>query len=269
MTRKMRRSRKATLLMPGGRARAVTVRMNPRRRRRSRRRGRRRSRRVHRRYGRRRHYRSNPGGMLIDLAKRAAPVLIGLYGARLLVTKIGPRIPLVSRLGTFQGPALAIGAVLFTNFVTKKVGKLAKYRSELLLGTGLAALDSLISTFAPASVKAMIGVGDVYDRALLGEYVQMPMGEYIHADGMGEYVAVGDVEEELGAVEEELGMVEEELGGEGSFGQGVSHAALLAPVPAQAYVTPVPNRSYLAPVPSATANFDEARGLYRGIFAGG
>jgi len=247
--------------------RSVTVRMNPRRRRRSRRRGRRRSRRVHRRYGRK-HYRRNPGGMLIDLAKRAAPVLIGLYGARLLVTKVGPRIPLVSRLGTFQGPALAIGAVLFTNFITKKVGKLAKYRSELLLGTGLAALDSLISTFAPASIKSMIGVGDVYDRALLGEYVQMPVGEYIQAE-MGEYVAVGGVEEELGTVEEELGMVEEELGGEGSFGQGVSHAALLAPVPAQAYVTPVPTRSYVSPVPAATSAFDEARGLYRGIFAGG
>ena len=260
------------LPMGGTRRYRRTLKGNPRRRRR---RSRRRSRRVHRRYGRKARYRKNPGGMLIDLAKRAAPVLVGLYAARLLISKLGPRIPGVSRLGMFQSPALAIGAVLAVNFITKKVGRLAKYRNELLLGTGLNALDTLISAFAPASVKAMIGVGDVYDRAL-GEYVQM--GEYIHAGqgapvdddlSMGDYVAVGDVQEELGAVEEELGMVEEELGDEGSFGEGVSRSAMLKTVPSQAYLAPVPTRSYLQPVPLATSAYDNPRSLYRGIFAGG
>lgn len=215
--------------------------------------------------------------MLIDLAKRAAPVLIGLYGARLIVGKLGPRVPGVSRLGTFQAPALAIGAVLLVNFVTKKVGRLAKYRSELLLGTGLNALDTLINTFAPASVKGLIGAGDVYDRAL-GEYISMPgigggMGEYLHDGGgipiddsaMGEYVAVGDVEEELGMVEEELGMmgVEEELGDIG----GVSRGALVRAVPSQSFLAPVPDRSFVRPVLPATAAFDNPRSLMRGIFA--
>lgn len=257
--------------MYGGRAgMPATVRMNPRRRRRRKNPGR--SRRVHRRYGRR-GYRKNPGGMLIDLAKRAAPVLIGLYGARMIVSKLGPKIPGVSRLGSFQSPALAIGAVLLTNFVTKKVGRLAKYRTELMLGTGLNALDTLINAFAPASVKAMIGVGDVYDA--VGDYVAM--SDYIHAgngqpvddSSMGEYVAIGDVEEELGLVEEELGVVEEELGDQGSFGEGVSSSAMLKVVPTQAYLAPVPTRSYLQPVPAATAAYDNPKSLYRGIFAGG
>jgi hypothetical protein len=224
---------------------------------------------VQKRYGRR--YRRNPGGMLIDLAKRAAPVLVGLYGARLIVSKIGPKVPGVSRLGTFQGPALAIGAVLLVNFVTKKVGKLAKYRSELLLGTGLNALDSLITTFAPASVKGMIGAGDVYQA--LGDYVALPganspgMGDYLYAGGggppinddlaMGEYVAMGDVEQELGMVEQDLGMmgVDEDLGG------------LVAPVPTIQTLAPVPDRSFVRPVLPAGDNYDNPATLYRGIFA--
>ncbi len=254
-----------------------TLIMNPtrRRRRKSRRRGRRRARRAARRYGKR-HYRKNPGGMLIDLAKRAAPVLIGLYGARLLVTRVGPKIPGVSKLGSLQSPLLAVGAILAVNFATKKIGKLAKYRTELLLGTGLNALDALISAFAPASVKAMIGVGDVYDRALgeylhagAGPYAEDPsraMGEYVQ---MGEYVSMGAVDEELGAVDEELGAVDEELGDEGSYGEGVSQSAMLKPVPRVQMLEPVPTRSYLMPIPPATQAYDNPKSLYQGIFAGG
>lgn len=212
--------------------------------------------------------------MLIDLAKRAAPVLIGLYGARLLVSKLGPKIPGVSALGTFQGPALAIGTVLLTSYATKKVGALAKYRSEILLGTGLAALDALISAFAPASVKSMIGVGDVYDRAL-GEYVQM--GEYIENvagarpvnDGMGEYVQLTGAEEELG-LDEELGLEEElGLGDQGSYGEGVTHQDNLHAIPSQPYLTPVPQRSYVKPIGPASTMQDNPRSYYTGIFAGG
>lgn len=227
---------------------------------------------MHRRYGRR-HYRKNPGGMLIDLAKRAAPVLLGLYGARLLVSKLGPRIPGVSRLGALQSPLLAVGAVLAINFVTKKVGRLAKYRSELLLGTGLNMVDTLIRAFAPDSVKAAIGVGDGLGDYMyapgMGAYAEDPsraMGDYVQ---MGEYVAIGDVEEELGTVDEELGAVEEELGDQGSWGEGVSQSAMLKPVPRAAYLEPVPTRSYLMPVPPATQAYDNPAGLYQGIFSGG
>jgi hypothetical protein len=213
--------------------------------------------------------------MLIDLAKRAAPVLLGFYGARILVKQVTQRVAATSKLGSLQGPVLSIAAVFAVHFLTKKVARLAKYRSELLLGTGLHMVDAVIGAFAPASVKAAIGVGDVYDRAL-GEYLYAgaggqpaedpAMGEYVQ---MGEYVAVGDVEEELGAVEEELGAVEEELGGEGSFGQGVEHNAMLRPVQRQAMLTPVPTRSYTRAVPSATEAYEDMRGFYQGIFAGG
>ena len=93
---------------------------------------------MHRRYRVRANYRRNPGGMLIDLAKQAVPVLIGLYGTRFLVSQIGPMLPLTS-LGTFASPALAVGSVLLMNIATKKVGALAKHRDALMLGAGLAA----------------------------------------------------------------------------------------------------------------------------------
>lgn len=210
--------------------------------------------------------------MLIDLAKRAAPVLVGLYGARLIVSKIGPMIPGVSSLGVMSAPALAVGAVLLTNFATKKVGALAKYRNELLLGTALAALDSIISAFAPASVKAMIGVGDIYDQAM-GEYVSV--GEYVAVGAdpldddiaMSDYIQVGGmgVEEELG-IEEELG-VEEELGND-MLG-GVSQGSLMKTVPTRGFLAPVPARSFTKPVRSAGPGYDNSGHLYQGIFRGG
>ena len=150
---------------PGG-----TLKYNPsrrRKRRKSRKSHRRGRRKLHKRYGR--GYRKNPGSMLIDLAKRAVPVLIGLYGARLLVKKIGPMIPGTSALGSFAQPALAVGAVFAVNIATKKVAELAKYRNELLLGVGMAAIDALVTAFAPASVKGLLGVGDIYDQ--MGDYV--------------------------------------------------------------------------------------------------
>lgn len=224
-------------------------------------------------------YRRNFGGgiikTLLALAKQAAPVLIGMWGARALSTRVFVRIPGVDRLGVLTEPVLAIGAVVVTNFATKKVRFLAKYRSELLLGTGLNLVNSLISAFAPASVKAAIGVGDIYDRAL-GEYIHagagapaedpaFAMGEYVQ---MGEYVAVGDVQEELG-VDEELGGVEEELGDEGSWGEGVSRGSMLKQVPQSQMLAPVPTRSYTMAVPPATQAYDNPAELYQGIFSGG
>ncbi len=273
-SRRTRARGSATIVMrrgPGG-----TLMMNPTRRR-KRRKSRRtvsRSRRAHRRYGKR-HYRKNPGNMLIDLAKQAAPILIGLYGARLFVSKIGPRIPGVSMLpASIQGPVLSIGTVLLVNYTTKKVAKLAKYRNALMLGAGLAALDSLIKSFAPASVKALIGVGDAYES--MGEYVQM--GEYMSVAGadpidddiaMSDYIAVGSdgVEEELGmGAFEELGAYEE-LGDDNLLG-GVSQSSMLRQIPTKQFLQPVPARSFTRQIPSATENFDNPGRLYTGIFAG-
>jgi hypothetical protein len=252
-----------------------TVVMNPRRRRRRRRRASGRSRRRH---GRRRlhkryraRYRRNPGGMLLDLAKQALPVLIGLYGSRLVVSKLGPMIPGVSALGGFAGPALAIGAVVGLNFATKKVGALAKYRNELMLGAGLAALDTLVKAFMPASVQGMIGVGDIYDQAMLGEYVAV--GDYLAVGGtpidddiaMSDYIQVG-AEEELGGVQEELG-VEEELGND-MLG-GVSQSSLMKQVPGRRFLEPVPSRSFTKEIRNAGAGYDNPAALYQGVFRGG
>lgn len=246
--------------MHGGGTR--TIKMNPgrRRRRRSRRRGRARG---HRRY-RRRAYRRNPGGFLIDLAKRALPVLFGFYGTRLLVSKIGPMIPGISALGTLQAPVLALAGVVGANFATKKVGALAKYRTELMLGSMFSALDAVIQAFAPASVKQLVGMSDY---VAVGDYFAVGATPLNDQMTMSDYIAVGGdgVEQELG-LEEELG-VEEELGSDALLG-GLTQGSLLQQVPAQRFLAPVPARSFTRNVPTAGAGYDNPGQLYGGIFAG-
>src|SRR5262249_22547931 len=156
---------------------------NPARRRRRRRRRarrgygrrrRRRSRRLHRRYRRNGHrrYRRNPGfGMLLSLAKRVIPVLGGFYGARFLVNKLGPMIRGAGSLGGLASPILSVGAVVGANFLCDKVAPLRKHKTEIMLGAGFAALDSIIRAVAPQGVKDMLGMGDdIYSRGL-SEYV--------------------------------------------------------------------------------------------------
>lgn len=202
--------------------------------------------------------------MLIDLAKRAAPVLLALYGSRLFVSKVGPMIPGVSSLGTFATPALAVGAVIAMNYATKKVGALAKYRTELMLGAGLAALDTLFQAFAPASVKSLVGMSDYI---AVGDYVQMGAMPIDDDIAMSDYIAVGGdgVQEELG-LEEELG-VEEELGND--LLGGVSTTSLMKTVPSRQFLEPVPARSFTKQIGAAGSSYDAAGGLYQGIFRGG
>jgi len=214
--------------------------------------------------------------MLIDLAKQALPVLAGFYGARLLVSKVGPMIPGVSALGTLAGPALAVGTVIGVNYATKKIGALAKHRSSLMLGAGLSALDALISAFAPASIKSLIGMSDVYDRALgdyvaVGDYVQLgatPLNDRIT---MSDYVAVGGdgVEQELG-LDQELG-VEEELGSldpNAKLG-GVMQGSMLAPLPTKQLLGAIPARSFTTSIQPAGTGYDASDDVMAGIFAGG
>jgi len=202
--------------------------------------------------------------MLIDLAKKAAPVLIALYGSRLFVSKIGPMIPGVSMLGSMQTPALAVGTVIAMNYATKKVGALAKYRTELMLGSALAALDTLFQAFAPASVKQLVGMSDYI---AVGDYIQMGATPIDDDIAMSDYIAVGGdgVQEELG-LEEELG-VEEELGND--LLGGVSQGSLLKTVPSRQFLEPVPARSFTKQIGAAGSSYDAAGGLYQGIFRGG
>ncbi|HMG58024.1 MAG TPA: hypothetical protein VK601_31200 [Kofleriaceae bacterium] len=246
-----------------------TLKMNPsrRRRRKSSRRHRRSSRRRHRRSARRgysRRYRRNPGGFLVDLAKRAIPVLAAFYGTRLLVSKIGPMIPGVSALGTLTNPVLALATVVGINFGAKKVAAIAKHKEALLLGSGIALAESLIQAFAPASIKAMIGMSDYIQ---MGDYIAVGATPINDSMTLSDYIAVGSdgVEEELG-LEEELG-VEEELGND--LLGGVRGGGLMATVPTQSFLQPVPARSFTKMIPAAGAAYDHPGQLYGGIFNGG
>jgi len=239
-----------------------TLRGNPGRRRR--RKSRRRGRRSYRRYGRRR-YRRNPGGFLIDLAKRALPVLFGFYGTRLIVSRIGPMIPGVASLGTLAGPVLSVGSVIGMNYFTKKVAFLAKHRTELMLGSMFSAIDIVIQAFAPASVKALVGMSDY---VAVGDYFSMGAIPLDDRMTMSDYVAVGGdgVEEELG-LEEELG-VEEELGND-LLGGMPGAASLMKQVPTQRFMQPIPARSFTRQIPAAGTSYDNPNQLYAGIFNGG
>jgi hypothetical protein len=201
---------------------------------------------------------------LVDLLKKALPAAAGFLGNKLVVTKIGPMLPGVSALGTFQNPVLSILGLVGWNWATKRVGFLAKHKAELLTGASIQAFLSVLDAFAPASVKGMLGMGDY---VAVGDYFSMsgapPLNDQIT---MSDYIAVGGdgVEEELG-LEEELG-VEEELGSD--VGGVMPGQALLAPVPRQAFMQPVPARSFTRGVPPAGTAYDNPNGLYTGIFSG-
>ena len=236
--------------------------LNPGRRRRRRKGRRSRARRTHRRY-RARRYRRNPGGFLVDFAKRALPVLGAFYANRLLVSKVGPMLPMVSSLGSLQGPALSVAGLLGWNLATKKVGALAKHRTEILTGAMLQTLDAVIRAFAPASVQSMIGMSDYF---AMSDYIAtgaIPINDQIT---MSDYLAVGSdgVQEELG-IEEELG-VEEELGSD--LLGGVAQSSMLKQVPQQRFLAPVPARSFTRQIPDAGTSYDNPGQLYTGIFAG-
>ena len=212
-----------------------------------------------------RGYRRNPGGFLVDLAKRAIPVVFAYYGTRLVVNKLAALIPGVSSLGTLQGPVAAVGGVLLAQQATKRVGFLAKHRNEIMLGSMLNVLDSFIQSFAPASVKALVGMSDY---VAVGDYFAVGATPLNDQMTMSDYIAVGGdgVEQELG-LEEELG-VEEELGSDALLG-GLTQGSLLAQVPRQNFLAPVPARSFSRQIPAAGAGYDNPSQLYTGIFNGG
>lgn len=197
-----------------------------------------------------------------------------MIGTGFLINKIGPMIPGASSLGSLREPVLAIGAVFAIKFAAKHVGFIAKHKEGAMIGAGLVALRGLINLVAPASVKAMLGMGDYYDQAM-GEYVGM--GDYLSVGAdpidddiaMADYIAVGSdgVEEELGlGVDEELG-VEEELGND--LLGGVSSSALMKQVPTRQFLEPVPARSFTKQIGQASAAFDNPGSLYQGVFRGG
>jgi hypothetical protein len=241
-------------------------------------------------YARRFRMRTNPTGGIVDALKMALPIGVSFYGSRFIINQLGDKVPMIDRLGTFKKPALAGLMVVAAHYGTTKITALKKHRHGIMIGTSLNLIDNLLAHFAPASVKAMFGVGDAGIYGGMGEYVQV--GEYVTVDGappidddiaLSDYVEIGDVEEELGmlqeelGVEEDLGMLQEELGVEEDLGAGyddrmlggVHQGSMLAPIRKKQMVAPVPTRSFTKPVPKAGAGFDKPSVLYTGIFGGG
>lgn len=236
--------------------------------------------------------RTNPGKAVIDSIKRAVPVVASIYGTRWLSQQAIPRIPGLDRLGGHVKPVGALLMLVGGAFLTKRVKFLSRWRNDILLGMGINVIDTALSTYMPASVKAQMGMlGDdenIYDRAL-GEYVQLGnadgMGEYVqlgnYVSEMGEYVQLGaeeelGMEEELG-IEEELGLAGVEYGPASQIGTGIGSnwgpvdrpGGLTRRVPRRAFAAPVPSRSFVKQVPEAGPGFDKLSRLYTGVFAGG
>ena len=130
---------------------------------------------------------------------------------------------------------------------------------------GVNLLSEIIGAFAPASVKAMIGMSDYVE---LGDFIQTGATPIDDDIALSDYLTTGQLEQELGAMgdglQQELGL-EQELG----IDEGVSTSAMLAPVGARSFVQPVPSRSFTSAVPGISAGFDNPNGLYNGIFGGG
>lgn len=202
---------------------------------------------------------------LLNAAKKALPVLASIIGIRAITKLVSPRIPI--QLGTFQGPVVAAGMMLGVHFASGKVAFLRKHQDAIMLGAGINLVESLISAFAPASLKSAIGMGGLSDYVAVSDYLAYPGGSPIDDRlTLNDYVQVG-LEEELG-LDQELG-IDQQLGGWSGQGQLGGSKAMLAPIGHQSFMSAVPNRSFTEQVPDAGAGYDEPDILYTGVFGGG
>jgi colicin import membrane protein len=141
----------------------------------------------------------NPSNGMMSAVKQVLPIAGSFYVSKLVSNKLHD-LPAVSGVtskltvgGYALGKPVLSGAIMAAAHYGSKKGALAKHRTGLMLGTALAFVDSLISTFAPPEVKAVMGVGGY---GSLGEYVAageyVPTSEYVAA---GDYVATSGYEE--------------------------------------------------------------------------
>jgi hypothetical protein len=195
------------------------------------------------------------------------------------VTKqITSRVAAISKLGMFQGPALAGGMLFLANVVMNKVKPLQKWRDQVMLGLGINLVTEVI---AMTPLKGFLGLGEgIYDRAL-SDYVTT--SDYLTTGAtpidddiaLADYVTTGALEEELG-LSEELGISEElglseELGAieAGTVRGGVSQMAMIKSIPRQGFSEEIPARSFSREVSHAGPGYDNPGALYAGIFRGG
>ena len=222
-------------------------------------------------YKRRYHMRSNPSSIK-DFAMILLPVAAGLYGSRLLTGKFGGRIPGLDKIpAAYRGPAVAGAILVGTHFATKKIGALGKYRTGLMIGTGLNFLDRMLAAFAPG-VAGQIGVGNdgMGDYVQIGDYMQVGATPIDDDMTLSDYVQIG-AEEELG-LDEELGL-NEELGASTGLSRaylgGVSQSSMMKQIPSRPMFEAIPSRSFTKQIPDAGSDFDQSDRLYGGIFGGG
>lgn len=203
--------------------------------------------------------------MITGIVKRAFPVFAGWLGTKFLIKTVVPKLPLVDKLGIFAGPVVSALAIPGYALAAKRVAILRKHQPEVMIGMGINLLEQLITSFAPSSVKSLIGMSDYVE---LGDYIQTGAAPIDDDIALSDYLTTGQVEQELGqlgdGLQQELGL-EQELG----IDEGVSTSQMLAPVSARSFVAPVPSRSFTQAVPRFGAGFDNAGSLYTGVFGGG
>lgn len=167
----------------------------------------------------------NPSNGMMSAMKQVLPIAGSFYVSKLLSKKLS-ELPMVSnitsKLPMNLGRPVLSGVILAAAHYGTKKGALAKHRTGLMLGTALAFVDSIIATFAPADVKAMMGVGEYVSMSEYvstneyvssGDYVSMsgtpagydyndpnPHGLYA-IDGLHEVHAIHGIDEELGMIE--------------------------------------------------------------------
>jgi hypothetical protein len=210
-----------------------------------------------------------------------APAAVSLYAARLISGKLAGHIPGISMVpAQFRSPALAAGMFALGHYLTKKgpIKLLKKRRLPIMIGLGINLFDKVISAFAPAHIKEMVGLSDYVS---VSDYVQIG-GVPIQDDiTLSDYVQVGQyegegLEEDLGALQQDLGILQQDLGVEmdlGGFSNrnlgGVARSSMVAPVGHKRYLAPVPTRSFTKEVPHFDDEFDASDRVYTGNFAGG
>lgn len=230
-------------------------------------------------FKRRFNMRSNPAS-IAEFVGMLVPVAGSFFASRVVSAKVAPMIPGFSSLpATAQGPAMSLIVLGGAHLATSHVQPLKKHRNGIMIGAGLGFFESVIKSFAPTNVRALLGMGGIYDSALsdyvqTGDYLQTGDAPPIDDDitlAMADYVAVGSdgLQEELG-IEEELGL-EEELGDDDPLSRaylgGTARGSMLAPVQKQKLLAPVPQRSFTREVARAGQGYDKGGVLYTGIFA--
>ena len=136
---------------------------------------------------------TNPGGIM-QAVKAALPIAGAFYVSKVVVNKLGDMPALSGVMGSLNVGGYALGKPVLsglllagTHYGTKGfTGSKAPLRSGLMLGGALALLDSFIGTFAPAGVKAMMGLEPSCPADVAAVAQKVATSGY---GSLGEYVA--------------------------------------------------------------------------------